>query len=55
MNKILITLLGTSLLAGALYAGQNTSIKNEKELTMSKSGVELFFERYAQNDPNGGG
>jgi len=71
MNKILTTLIGTSLLTGALYAGQHTSMKNtkgcsahsqckfsmksDKESTTTKTGIDLFFEQYTQNDPNGGG
>ena len=68
MNKILTTLIGTSLLTGALYAGQHTSKENnthsqcnkssvasDKNSNMSKTALELFQESLAQNDPYGGG
>ena len=67
MNKIITTLIGTSLLAGALYAGQSTSqgnyehsqtkssVASDKNLNLSKTALDLFQESLAQNDPFGGG
>ena len=68
MNKILTTLIGTSLLAGALYAGQHTSkgnnthsqchkssVASDKNSNMSKTALDLLQESLVQNDLYGGG
>jgi len=67
MNKILTTLIGTSLLAGALYAGQhtskgnntnshcNSSVASDKNSNMSKTALDLLQESLAQNDLYGDG
>jgi len=65
MNKILTTLIGTSLLTGALYAGQHSSMNNAKgckahskcqyscnidDKKSSKSDSQLRFEKLVHED-----
>ena len=69
MNKILTTLIGTSLLTGALYAGQHTSMNNSKgckahsqsnnsmnsKSSMSKSTIQAFEDSFQEDDLQAGG
>jgi hypothetical protein len=63
MNKIFTTLIGTSLLAGALYAGQFTSNDTSNSQCQSacnfdtskapQTGLEVLDAIYAENAPFG--